>query len=439
MRARFSSLDRQTVWAGEYEEPDSVERIGQLFNGNPVIARGGGVSYVAASFGAQSRSIGMGRLNRVLSFDPGQKRVTVEAGISLGALYDYLLPHRLYLAVQPGHPQISVGGCVASNVHGKNPQKDGVFADVVDRLQLFHPAHGVLTLSRDENAALFHLTCGGFGLTGIILNVTLRLNDLPSSRVEVRKLPVRSLEDTCEQIEEVKSRYDFLYAWNDLARFDRRLGRGYVCCGRFATTAEPARERMPGYPILRIAPGSRRPNVLRRQIIPWATRLHFAWEMQRPTQEISLFDVLYPGMYSGRLYFDLYGTPGLFAHMVLLPHDRWRPYISKLETTLRRHREPLMVMAIKAFGGRQQLLTFNGSGFSLHFHVPNTSGGRQLLAALEGLSEEFQLIRTIYFDSRLTGGVARSLYPQYETFKEQLARHDPKRIFASDVSRRLDL
>jgi len=148
METRFTSLDLQTSAVGDYQEPVALDSVSALANNGPLIARGAGVSYVAASFGAHTRSIGMRRLNRIVSFEPDRKRITVEAGMSLGALYDFLSPHRLYVPVQPGHPQISVGGCVASNVHGKNPQRDGVFADVVESLQLFHPAHGVMTLSR---------------------------------------------------------------------------------------------------------------------------------------------------------------------------------------------------------------------------------------------------------------------------------------------------
>src|SRR5262245_10379604 len=126
METRFASMDQQTIVVGEYAEPSSYEQLGAIIANGPVIARGAGVSYVGASFGEGTRSIGTRQLNRVLDFDAHNRRITVEAGLSLGSLYDFLLPHHLYLAIQPGHPQITVGACVACNVHGKNPQRDGV-------------------------------------------------------------------------------------------------------------------------------------------------------------------------------------------------------------------------------------------------------------------------------------------------------------------------
>jgi decaprenylphospho-beta-D-ribofuranose 2-oxidase len=440
MKRRFGSLDLQTTCVGEYQEPAASTRIAELTSNGPTIARGAGGSYVAASFGECVRTIGMRRLNRILSFDEEKKCITVEAGTTLGALYDFLVPQRLYLPIQPGHPQISVGGCVACNVHGKNPQRDGVFGDLVESLELFHPHHGVMTLSREQHPDLFDLTCGGFGLTGVILTVTLRLTDLPAAVVQVRKVPVRNLEDAFEQVDALKSHYDFLYTWNNVATFGKHMGRGYVCCGRFSADERGRVRSLPSYRPLPVRDARPRlPKVLHRQVIPWVTRLHFSRQMQRPVEEVDLFDVLYPGMYGAYYYFNLYGPNGFFGHMVLVPGDRWRCYVRKLDRVLRTHREPLIALVIKAFAGRQRLLHFNGTGFSLHAHVPNTPSGRDLIGALEDLSGEFQLIRTIYFDSRLSAATVRSLYPEYDTFKERLHRFDSRRIFGSSLSRRLDL
>jgi decaprenylphospho-beta-D-ribofuranose 2-oxidase len=440
MHTRFASLDQQTIALGDYQEPARSERIGELSGNGPLIARGAGISFVAASFGESSRSVGMCRLNRVVNFEPDSKRITVEAGMSLGALYNFLRPHRLYLAVQPGHPQISVGGCVASNVHGKNPQRDGVFADQVESLQLLHPAHGVLNASRAENAELFDLTCGGFGLTGIIVTVTLRLADLPATLVEVRKVPVRGLRDAYEQLNEMKSRYDFLYTWNDLSVFDARLGRGFVSGGRFCAGAADNGASLQTYKPLDPTAAARRwrPRIMRPQVIRWICRMGFMWQMQNAAEELDLHDVLYPGL-RWYYYYDLYGSQGFLAHMVLVPDDRWSTYVDRLERILREHREPIFCTSMKAFGGTQRLLQFNGSGVSLHFHVPNTAGGRSLVGAMEDLSRDLGVIRTIYFDSRLSAAAARSLYPEYDAFKERLHRFDPQRLFVSALSRRLDL
>ncbi|HYD48162.1 MAG TPA: FAD-binding oxidoreductase [Terriglobales bacterium] len=435
----FGSLDQQTSCVGRYQDvrsPAELERLGD----GPLIARGAGVSFVAASFADGAQSIGMQRLNRVVAFAPDKKQVTVEAGMTLGALYDFLLPHRFYLPIQPGHPQISIGGCVACNVHGKNPQRDGLFSEQVESLQLFHPDYGVIELSRQEDPEVFDLTCGGYGLTGIILTVTLRLAELPGPLVEMRKVPVRDLEDACEKIEELRSQCDFLYTWNDVSRFGKSLGRGYVCCGRFDAEASGRDQPLPRYrPILPPASRGWRPKVLYPQVIQSLTRIHYHRELRNPVRQAHLCNVLYPGMYGGGYYFGAYGASGFFGHMVLVPEDRWREYVRRLNAALRAHGEPLIALAIKAFRGPQRLLHFNGTGFSMHSHVPHTARGLRLLEALERLSDELGMIRTIYFDSRLSARAAQQMYPQYELFRQRLHRFDPQRRFVSALSRRLEL
>ena len=131
-----------------------------------VIARGGGYSYAAASFGGGSLVLDMTRFDRVLRFEPEEGLVEVEAGMRLEQLLALTAPRGLILPVQPGYPAITVGGCIAGNVHGKNPHREGTFRRSVVDLTLLHPRLGTLRLDRQNEPELFELTCGGYGLTG---------------------------------------------------------------------------------------------------------------------------------------------------------------------------------------------------------------------------------------------------------------------------------
>src|SRR4051812_45723082 len=116
MKRKFVSLDRHSVCWGDYDEPDRYRELLSVKADSPLIARGAGLSYVAASFDDGVRSIGLRQFNRILAFDAAERWIEVEAGISLGELYDFCSHHGLALPVQPGHPQITIGGCIAGNV-----------------------------------------------------------------------------------------------------------------------------------------------------------------------------------------------------------------------------------------------------------------------------------------------------------------------------------
>ena len=134
------------------------------------------------------------RFKRILDFSVEKRTVTVEAGIMIGELQDFLLPHRLMLPVLPGHPQISVGGCIACNVHGKNTFKNKNFCDWVEEVTLLRSSGAMTSLKRKSQG--FSLTCGGFGLTGLIISATIKLQKLPLRTMEKRIFSVESLVDT---------------------------------------------------------------------------------------------------------------------------------------------------------------------------------------------------------------------------------------------------
>lgn len=440
MHKSLASLDRQARTVAPYREIGDSDSLLELKPPGRWIPRGAGVSYTALGFCQGVETLSMKPMGKVLSFEPEAARIEVEAGISLGELFEITAPHGLYLPVQPGHPQISVGGSIACDVHGKNPARDGLFHEQVRSLKLFHPEHGIRTLSADSHADLFELTCGGYGLTGVIVSAVLQLSPMPSPRLEIRRLPVGSLDEMFAQILELEDDYDYLYGWADLTRFDDGLGRGYLSVATFDRTVAgqfPVLSRR----FLRLNPDNEwrpRARLINRLSARGIAELHYALNGSAGTFVEDLWNALYPGAQQG-FYFDLYGGAGLFGHMVLIPEDSSREYLADFQRILRRHGVPLVLAAVKRFDGLGRMLRFDGRGFSLHIHIPNTDGGRRLIADLEALAVESGAIRTPYFDGRLEAADGRRQYAELEEFSSRIRAADPSRCFESPLSRRLGL
>lgn len=146
---------------GRLQHPDRYGYFETNERGEISIPRGAGLSYTAASFSSSSTTIDHAAFNRLLSFSAENATLEVESGTTLGQIEAYLSPRGFYLPVQPGHPKITVGGCIAADVHGKNQFRDGTFGAHVENLSVFHSNHGVLKLDRANDSRLFELTCGG--------------------------------------------------------------------------------------------------------------------------------------------------------------------------------------------------------------------------------------------------------------------------------------
>jgi decaprenylphospho-beta-D-ribofuranose 2-oxidase len=432
MRTSFSSLDCQTRLECDYAEPDRYRDLLRNWDGGPIIARGAGLSYVAASFGAKARSVGLRRFNRILGFDPVSGTIEVEAGVSLGEVQAYLDGHGRTLAVQPGYPGITIGGCIAFDVHGKNQYKDGLFHNIVVDLALFHPDRGQSLLSRDSEPDLFDLTCGGFGLTGIILHATLRTEPLTARSVRQELLPVASLTETIERIDACKDNYDFAYSWNDLSR---GTGAGFLITGRHFDdeVIDDGRYRP-------LVPGrSRLPLPLLRRETAWMVNALYLFNLQRQrVKMLSRFDFTYPAARLG-FYFELFGRRGFLEHQVLVPRDRWREWLREFERLVRRGGEPSVLTTVKSFKGKRSLLRYDGDGFSVAIDLPATPEATRLLGELDALDCEMGCLGNIHKDSRLSAAVIARQYAGYEEFKARLGRWDPERRFDSALRERLKL
>jgi decaprenylphospho-beta-D-ribofuranose 2-oxidase len=170
-----------------------------LASGAPTIAYGLGRSYGDS---ALSHSVlMMRRMAKYLAFDPAQGLLTCEAGVSLDEIVRTFLPRGWFLRITPGTRFITVGGAIASDVHGKNHHKEGCFSSCVRELELMLPDGRVLTCSAGQNGELFRATCGGMGLTGVILRATIALLPVRSGMIEQTVIKAASLEHVFELFE----------------------------------------------------------------------------------------------------------------------------------------------------------------------------------------------------------------------------------------------
>ena len=402
------------------------------------IARGGGYSYAAASFGGGSVTVEMQRFNRILAFDPARRTIEVEAGMTLGELLPVTARAGLWLAVQPGYPAITVGGCIAANVHGKNPFRDGTFRSCVADLTLFHPDHGFRRLSETEGA--FELTCGGYGLTGIVVAATLRLEPLGGSRVSVKHHAIGSLSEAARMMQDLAGKSLFAYTWHDATPRPRTFGRGYVYEGTLDPGSLDAGDLVAPYRVLTAAGRARLPFSL------WnaASARVFAsayWHLERHRPEVTtggLFDAIFP--FARRsAYFRLFGRPGLVEYQVIVPFDRTESFLAELSRLILSAGPPSVLLSMKAFAGEPGRLRFEGDGLCLTLNLERSATTLDLLRRLDELSIETGALPNLIKDSRLPARVVRACYPEYERFRRELAAFDPRRRFRSELSERLAL
>src|SRR5690348_2100999 len=152
------------------------------------LTRGLGRSYGDAALPAAPDTIvaGSSLADRILDFDPATGVLRAEAGLSLDELYRALLPRGWFTPVTPGTRFVTLGGMVAADVHGKNHHRAGCIGQHVLSVTLRVADGRIVTCAPAIEPDLFRATIGGMGLTGHILEVTLRLERVPTPWIHQR-------------------------------------------------------------------------------------------------------------------------------------------------------------------------------------------------------------------------------------------------------------
>jgi len=441
-RSDFVSFDGGTRSPALLQQPDRYRYWDRHDVQSPRISRGAGLSYAAASFLGDGLSVAHASFDRVTGFDEQQAVVEVEAGITLGALHRFLSQKGLYLPVQPGHGRITVGGCIAADVHGKNQARDGTFIDQVKALTLFHPRHGVLELSREQDPALFRLTCGGYGLTGHILKARLCAKPIPSNSIDLKASAFTRFEEGLASLVHAAAHADFAYSWHDMAAAGKHLGAGYVFEARFATGSgsDPVIEEGPEPPHLSAEGRSAWRLPLLNSFSARGLNLVYRFQQRAALRgkRITLLDALFP-VHRAQGYFRLFGSRGFHEYQVLLPSDAMHEYLRAIEARIRRRPLAITLASAKVFAGTRESLRFTGDGICLALNLPRSESSLDVMAFLDERVVALRGVPNIIKDSRLPRAVVDACYPGADGFRSALRAFDPQRLFRSELSERLGL
>ena len=431
----FTTFDGTLSLSTKHQRPDRFSHLESPDSTVHRIPRGGGYSYSAASFGANSLVQEMTCFNRFLEFDSEKLTLKLEAGVRLIDLMKWALPRQLHFPVLPGYPLITVGGCVAADVHGKNPYKDGTFSDWVKQLTVFHPQKGYQSCSPEENPELFAMTCGGYGLTGVITDVTLQLAELPTPWIALSQNRVGSLEEAERELSSCDA--DIAYSWHD-ATAGSNFGRGIVYIGQW--TKNGAQPKPMKFHPMTANTRARLPvsawNGLTARVANSAVLLHSS--IQKDVSVMGVMDASFP--FASNVYFHkLFGRPGLRETQFLVSEDKIGECSQALQKLVCDTGAPTMMLSLKRFKGVQKSLSMSGTGYLVAIDSYRNARTDLFMHRLDQLILDMGGQPNLSKDSRIPGEVAELSIASFAEFKQGLFAYDKARTMRSELSRRLGL
>jgi decaprenylphospho-beta-D-ribofuranose 2-oxidase len=429
------------------QRPRGVEEVAELLSRpspRGAIARGLGRAYGDAAQNAGGTVIDMGGLSAVRDLDVERGLVTVEAGVSLDALIALTLPLGWFPDVVPGTRHVTVGGAIASDIHGKNHHRDGAFGDHVVSLELLTPSRERLTVAPDREADVFAATTGGMGLTGVVVGATLRLSRVQTSWIRQDTERASDLDDALARMSQRDDEYRYSVAWIDCVAGGSRLGRSVLMRGDHATLDElPARAR--ANPLAArhhtwlAAPPWVPDGLLRRSTVSVFNELYFRWAPRVERGRLEPLQSFFFPLDVIEGWNRMYGRHGFLQYQMVVPfgaEEALRATVERLSGA----RCASFLAVLKRFGRERGLISFPMPGWTLALDVPASAAGLgPLLDDLDELVAEAGGRVYLSKDSRLRPELVRQMYPRLGEWNGIRARLDPEGRMRSDLARRLGL
>ena len=233
---KVSNWGNYPVVKKEMRAEENYEDIKKfILNHNEVIARGNGRCYGDASLGEAIFSTK--KLNKFISFDRINGILECESGVLLSEILDVIVPQGYFLYVTPGTSLITIGGAIASDVHGKNHHSEGSFTEYVIEFSIMIENGEIKKCSREENSDLFWATIGGMGLTGIILSAKFRLKNIETAYIRQEQIKANNLDEIFQLFKESEN-WTYTVAWIDCLQKGENIGRSIMMRGEHALKSE---------------------------------------------------------------------------------------------------------------------------------------------------------------------------------------------------------
>ncbi|OPZ00791.1 oxidoreductase [Bradyrhizobium sacchari] len=420
--------------------PRSFEAVGEaVADVTGSVARGNGRAYGDAAIGT-ARTVAMTGFDRIRSFDPVTGRIRLEAGVLLADLIDTFGPRGFLPFVVPGTRFVSVGGAIAADVHGKNHHCEGGFGRYVDRIQLATGEGETIEVSREQNSDAFFATVGGMGLTGVILEASMRLRPVETGWIRERVIAASDLDAAMRALD-AGDTATYSVAWIDCAARGRSLGRSLIYLGEHAGKDELA-DGADAFPLGR-NPGLAVPidmpsMTLNRYSIRAFNELYYRLGARRAggSQLVSLYPYFFP-LDSLADWNRIYGKRGFLQHQCVIPEAGARDVLGDILDRVARRGDASFLAVLKKLGQGDGLLSFPLPGYTLALDFPVKGGILEFLDEIDHLVVAAGGRLYLAKDARQSRATFEAGYPALPRFNAIRKSLDPKGNIRSKLSQRL--
>ena len=389
---------------------DEQEARSYILNEGTTIPRGNGRSYGDSALG--KNVINLLQLNKFISFDDQSGILHCESGVLLEDIVRIFLPQGWFLRVTPGTKLITVGGAIASDIHGKNHHQAGCFSSNVLDFRLLLSDGTCITCAPDQNSEIFRATCGGMGLTGIILDSRIKLQQVTSRNILQQTIKSENLQSTFDLFDKHELE-PYSVAWIDSLASEKNLGRCLFMKGDFACDGNlnysPSKSlNIPFYfPVF----------CLNTMSVKAFNYLYYNKIRDNFIESTVSVDAFFYPLDAVNNWNRIYGRQGFTQYQFVLPKEKSFDGLREILIRIHRSGQGSFLAVLKLFGKENEnYLSFPCEGYTLALDFKVSPGIFRLLEELDKIVLSYNGRIYLSKDVRMNTAMFRKGYEKLDGF-----------------------
>jgi decaprenylphospho-beta-D-ribofuranose 2-oxidase len=402
------------------------------------IPRGNGRCYGDASLAINT--VNTTKFDKILSFDAQNGVFECQSGITLDQVLEVIVPKGWFLPVTPGTKFITVGGAVASDVHGKNHHVDFCFSHHVHEMDILLADGALMTCSPQREVDLFEATCGGMGLTGVITRIKFQLKKIETSYIRQKQIKAANLEEVLRLFDEYKD-YTYSVAWIDCLKKGDGFGRSILILGEHAAVSDLNDQqkkdplKLPKKKNI-IFPFNLPSWVLNSFTVKAFNFLYYGKNFKKEIDNVVNYEPFFYPLDAIMHWNRGYGKKGFIQYQFVVPMDAKKGLIEILQRISDKGLGSFLAV-LKVFGKQESLIGFPIEGYTLALDIPVRDGLFETLDELDRIVLQYGGRIYMSKDARMKPDVLKAGYEQLPRFLSIIKKYDPDGRIHSAQSDRL--
>jgi len=373
--------------------------------------------------------------NKFLEFDLEKGILGAQSGVLLSEILGVIVPNGWFLTVTPGTKLITLGGAIASDVHGKNHHIEGCFSECVLSFSIMMADGEIVSCSKETNPELFRATCGGMGLTGVILDAKISLTKINSKYINQTTIKNSNLRETFEAFEKYGDA-NYSVAWIDCLAKNESVGRSLLTIGEF---------RDDGNLDYHLQHKATVPNGFHSFMLNSLTVKLFNWfyyskNRQMVSSKVVDIDTFFYPLDSIAHWNRIYGKNGFVQYQFILPLANSYSGLAEILKVIASSKKGSFLAVLKLYGeANDNYLSFPMKGYSLALDFKLEKGVFELIERLNDIVKKNHGRIYLAKDACVDEDTFSQGYEHIEAFRAMRKQYNMSSKFGSLQSKRVGI